>query len=310
MMENKLKDIKRAYMEGKIDKKTYIKNIHEIHKMLFDYCDFIKNTNIKTIHIDDEKVTMITKKDNIKLLGDRDDQRSIPIEILNFGEYEEEQINMIKKFINDDSVIFDIGANIGYHSISLSKFNNKCKIYSFEPIIKTYKYLENNIKNNELKNIKTFNIAFSNNDGEQTFYYYPEGSVNASAAILNDDIEVEKILCKIEKIDTFVKNHDIKIDLIKCDTEGSELLVFKGANETLEKFKPIIFTEMLRKWSKKFEYHPNDIIKYLGKFGYECFTIRGNNLEKFTMMDEQTIDTNFVFLNSIKHMEFINKLAK
>ena len=41
--------------------------------------------------------------------------------------------------------------------------------------------------------------------------------------------------------------------------------------ETFKKFKPIIFTEMLRKWAAKFGYHPNDIINYFSNFGYNCF---------------------------------------
>ena len=34
------------------------------------------------------------------------------------------------------------------------------------------------------------------------------------------------------------------------------MFVFEGGSKSIELYKPIIFTEMLRKWSEKFEYHP------------------------------------------------------
>jgi hypothetical protein len=59
---------------------------------------------------------------------------------------------------------------------------------------------------------------------------------------------------------SFVAKNNAKVDFIKCDVEGAELFVYQGAKATLMQQKPIVFTEMLRKWAAKFDYHPNDII--------------------------------------------------
>lgn len=311
MYNSNIEELKKAYLSGELDKKEYILKMYNNHRVLFDYSQFIKETNIKEVCIQDDRLYMLTRKNEIKLICDKDDHRSILAEILNFNDYEEEELGFIEKFIEGNMTIFDIGANIGYHSINISKFNSECEVYSFEPIIKTYNYLNENLEINNIKNVRTFNIALSNYNGECDFFYYPQGSMNASAANLNESVKCEKILCKIKKIDDFVFENNInKIDLIKCDTEGSELLVFKGAIATLQKFKPIIFTEMLRKWSEKFDYHPNDIILLLTQIGYECFTMRGSNLEKFIVMDEKTNDTNFVFLHTLRHKEYIDRFVK
>lgn len=53
---------------------------------------------------------------------------------------------------------------------------------------------------------------------------------------------------------------------------------------------------MLRKWSAKFNYHPNDIIQLLAGIGYRCFTAQNDKLVPFSRMDENTTETNFFFL--------------
>lgn len=92
----------------------------------------------------------------------------------------------------------------------------------------------------------------------------------------------------------------LRPNIIKCDVEGAELLVFKGGAETLEKYKPIIQCEMLRKWAKRFNYHPNDIISFLGKLGYECFTLHDGKLDRFETMTVDTVDMNFYFIHPEK----------
>jgi hypothetical protein len=103
-------------------------------------------------------------------------------------------------------------------------------------------------------------------------------------------------------MDTFVKDEKITaLDFLKCDVEGAEYFVFQGGIETIKKFRPMIFTEMLRKWSAKFNYHPNDIIQYLNAIGYSSFIIHDSRLKRFHLMDNNTLETNFIFLHNEKH---------
>ena len=90
--------------------------------------------------------------------------------------------------------------------------------------------------------------------------------------------------------------------------EGAELLVYKGGLQTINAFKPIVFTEMLRKWSAKFGYHPNDIIALFALQGYECFINNGNHqLSEIKEVTESTANTNFFFLHLEKHASILNK---
>ena len=100
-----------------------------------------------------------------------------------------------------------------------------------------------------------------------------------------------------------------KIDFIKCDVEGAELFVFQGALKLLAQDKPIVFTEMLRKWAAKFDYHPNQIIELFQGLGYQCFTADAEGkLRAFGLMDDQTQETNFFFLHKTQHAHEIKEL--
>ena len=173
----------------------------------------------------------------------------------------------------------------------------------------TFKYLKINIRLNDASNLQAYNLGLSDQTGEQVFYFRPEESVSASIADLNEDKKARKVVCKIVRLDDFVSKKKLKVDFIKCDVEGAEILVFKGAIETISKNKPIIFAEMLRKWSAKFAYHPNEIIKLLKNIDYDCFTIKDGSLKKLLKITASTVETNFFFLHTKKHESKIRKLA-
>ena len=67
---------------------------------------------------------------------------------------------------------------------------------------------------------------------------------------------------------------------------------------------------MLRKWSAKFGYHPNDIINFMKEIGYQCYTITDNyKLRKIEEVTEKTVETNYFFLHKEKHTEIIEQLV-
>jgi hypothetical protein len=106
-----------------------------------------------------------------------------------------------------------------------------------------------------------------------------------------------------------MRENKLQVDFIKCDVEGAELFVFQGAIETLRDQKPVIFTEMLRKWAAKFNYHPNQIISLFTELGYQCYFSQENLLRKFSLMNDETEQTNFFFIHPERHKSLIQSLT-
>lgn len=303
-------ECKTKYQTGLIDKPSYIEEMYSLHSKLFEYANFIKHTDISNIEIQDNQLIMKLRSSGIKLLCESLDKRAAPIETLNFDFYEKSDADMIFNLIEPQMIFFDIGANIGWYSINVAKRDSTIQVYAFEPIPVTYNILKNNVSLNKTDNVYLYNMGFSETNQELVFYFDPLQSGNASARNLNSHDNIQKIISKTEKLDDFFINNSLnKIDFVKCDVEGAELLVFRGGIETIRKHQPIIFTEMLRKWSQKFDYHPNEIIELFSEIGYRCFNAKNNKLVEFFRMDEETFETNFFFLHSIKHEAKIKNLS-
>jgi FkbM family methyltransferase len=184
-------------------------------------------------------------------------------------------------------------------------------IFAFEPIPGTFGYLKRNIALNQVTSIYANNFGFSDNSGELVFYFHPEGSGSASSVDIMGTGAAQKIHCRVQKLDEFVAKAGVScIDFMKCDVEGAEFFVLKGGIDSIKRFKPIILTEMLRKWAAKFNYHPNEIIELMAEIGYRCFVSRNGKLEEFARIDEQTVETNFFFLHpqvhALKIKEFVS----
>ncbi|MCT7556233.1 FkbM family methyltransferase [Aliarcobacter butzleri] len=183
-------------------------------------------------------------------------------------------------------------------------------MHTFEPIPSTYESLVGNAKINGAK-IKINNFGLSDKKQDLIFYFHKENSGNASATIMNEERENIEIKCHVDTLDNYFKKNKLtKLDFIKCDVEGAELFTFKGGEEVIRNYKPIVFTEMLRKWSAKFNYHPNEIIEFFKDMGYGCYFATENKLKEIKTMTDETLETNFFFLHKQKHINCIKKFLK
>lgn len=304
----KISELRKSFFEGDIEKHKYIKDIYnDFHSILFQYPELLKDSNVKSLNIDKDGVKLITKQD-VSLVWAPGDSRIAPPGILNFMDYEPEETSLIKALAREKKIFYDIGANIGWYTINVAKSIEGIHIHAFEPIPQTYQYLNINVSDNNINNVSLWNFGLSDEVGNFDFFFYPEGSGNASLRNLSKRDSVIKIKCELKTIDDFRQSQNEPIDFIKIDTEGSELLALKGGINSLKHDKPIIFSEILRKWSKEFDYSANDILIFLENIGYSSYVINNGKLEEVYIIDDSTTHTNFVFLHRDKHLNEFKEL--
>lgn len=310
----KINELKSSFIKNEIDKQSFIKEMHKHHSTLFDFSKNLKSTDVEKIEILSDKVLFTIKHRAISpdvkgvvFIVDQNDQRVTPVETFNFDSYEYQDFKMLINLFGDNQVFLDVGANVGFHSLSLSKMFVNSQFYAFEPVPNTFNYLDQNLQLNFSKNVQIHNCGISDKSGELEFYFYPEGSGNASSRNLSDREDAIKITSPVVTIDDFVSSKEFKskkIDFIKCDVEGAELFAFQGAKNSINKFRPIVFSEILRKWSKKFEYDPNEIFNFFEELNYKAYIVnQEGRLKSFGKMDETTIETNFFFIPIEKKIE-------
>ena len=218
---NKINKTIELYKKEVIDKSIFIKDMYATHhSKLYEYAEYLHKTDIEKITIENNRVITTSRKHGIKIECDSGDHRIAPIEVLNFFDYEKDESDMIENLIcfgSEKKNFFDIGANIGWYSIMVAKSNRNVLVHSFEPIPKTYQSLVKNVDLNSLPNISTHNFGFSDKSGEFDFYYYPEGSGNASSANVTGRSDTEVVKCKVKTLDEYINESNEQIDFIKCD---------------------------------------------------------------------------------------------
>jgi len=165
------------------------------------------------------------------------------------NEYEPWIIKYAQIILSDttDPVIFDIGANIGLISLPLSRIFKKGKIHAFEALPPCAVVLENNIKKNNINNIRVINKAISSSK-DNLEINLPAGHALGNAFITQPSNDKSKSLgvFSVEAItvDDYVNtNHIKKIDLIKIDVEGWEEQVLIGAEKTIKMLNPTCIIE-------------------------------------------------------------------
>jgi len=165
------------------------------------------------------------------------------------NERSEPDLLMIREFIQEGDQVFDIGANYGLFTKIMSNYVGKSGfVFSFEPIPDTFKYLSNNIKKLELNNVEAFNIAISDQHGKvfmevPKFENYGENFYEARI-VERPDNKLISYEIETTSLDDLVKEHKLKPSFIKCDVEGHEWKVIKGAVKLLSDFGPAMLIEI------------------------------------------------------------------
>lgn len=85
-----------------------------------------------------------------------------------------------------------------------------------------------------------------------------------------------------------------RLDLVKCDVEGAEELVFAGATETLRRWSPIVICEVERRHVARYGRRPGQVIERFRAHGYRTYRYGQGRLRPVTHVDEGEND--YVFL--------------
>lgn len=172
--------------------------------------------------------------------------------------FEYHTVRIFSELVKKKAFFLDVGANIGYYSLTAAKRNPNIRIIGFEPMPAANHYFQLNARANGLQNrIQIESLALSNTSGTATFfavkspkYASIQHHLNGDGTINPDNQRtgmVEPIPVTTQTMDGFLATQKPgKVDLIKLDTEASEHLVLSGATNVLQNHRPIILCEVIK----------------------------------------------------------------
>ena len=155
------------------------------------------------------------------------------------GSYELQKRMSFEREIVPNSVVYDIGANVGYFSLLAAVLTGtEGKVYAFEPLPRNVRFLRQHVALNHLENrIEVFEAAVSDRQGEAHF------DLGASTAMghLADSGEIR---VQMVTLDRMLERGELRPpDYMKVDVEGAEFEVLSGASHILKEFRPVLFLD-------------------------------------------------------------------
>lgn len=168
----------------------------------------------------------------------------------------------LRRVLRKDSNCLDVGCHKGHilqHMVRHAPLG--CHV-AFEPIPELAEYLRGIFENSC---VQVREIALSNFNGESTFY---EPIENRGYSGLRRQLypakeqAVREFVVNVRMLDD-VLTDKLKLDLIKIDVEGAEMMVLEGAVETIKREQPYIIFEHGLKAAATFSYSPGMIYKLI-----------------------------------------------
>jgi FkbM family methyltransferase len=200
--------------------------------------------------------------------------------------------------ISDDDLIIDIGANIGWYSLTLSH-TKRPTIFSFEPEPFNFSLVSQNVELNNRKNVKLFNMALGNEIGTQTLFIYKKYNLGRHSLIQQRN-SIDKVEVPIMKLDKLLADEHMDkrpVKLIKIDIEGFEYNAMLGARECLQRCEYLL-SEFTPDMMQQINQDPMDYIRLIREAGFTIYQI-----------DEQGLSTPD-FEKTIRDKEMLNLFCR
>jgi FkbM family methyltransferase len=149
----------------------------------------------------------------------------------------EPELAVVAALVQPGDFCVDIGANFGVYTVAMSRMVGPSgQVVSAEPMPITYGLLAKNLKQLRINNAQAIQCAVSDRDGtvSMTLPKWEFGAPNFYEAHVSAEGEASDAVIPSRQLDDILAATGRAPVFIKCDVEGHELSVLKGAGNTLQ----------------------------------------------------------------------------
>ena len=164
-----------------------------------------------------------------------------------YGAHEREVLEYMGSLIGSESVVLDIGANVGHHTLFFA--SKAQEVHAFEPNSVFRTQFDVLMSENNVTNVHLHQFGLGDAT-ENATYYAPTGDNQGVGSFVsghkdtNADVGTMQIVQGDEAVDALKLS---RIDLIKIDVERFEESVLRGLQQTLKEFRPIVVMEYAKR---------------------------------------------------------------
>jgi FkbM family methyltransferase len=164
------------------------------------------------------------------------------------GTYELELQKAIAELVQPGWVAYDVGANIGYISLLLSRRVGEAgRVFAFEALPANLDRLRHNLALNHLEGrVQVVAAAVTDHNGPVEFLIGPSGGMGKAAGSAGRQVEYERAIpVSGISLDEFVYDDGSPPpQVIKMDIEGGEVMALPGMRRLLREAHPLLLLEL------------------------------------------------------------------
>ena len=197
-----------------------------------------------------------------------------------FERAEEEVTRVMRRLLRAGGTFIDVGANVGFHSLTAAQIVGPSgSVVAIEPNPSVRSRLEQNATiNGFTRNMTLLAFAVGERCGELILYPAKSNiSGITSRFCYSDMLSPEGMQVEMTTLDEIVESSGIsRIDLIKIDVEGGELLALEGASRVIERFAPNIVAEVSPSILNRTGIEVSAIFQFMEARQYKAYLIHGS----------------------------------
>lgn len=161
--------------------------------------------------------------------------------IIRTGYYELPVLESILERLHEGATFWDVGANIGVHSLTVRHLRKDVTVCSFEPSPEVFASLSRNCALNN-SDLRLAAVALSDKSGFANFSI--SGRYNQGLGSLtpwSDATYTTVLHTRCERAADLIATGIPAPDVVKIDVEGAELLVLQGFGDAIRNVRTVIF---------------------------------------------------------------------
>jgi FkbM family methyltransferase len=167
------------------------------------------------------------------------------------GIFERRTALVLRELVQPSSLVLDIGANIGAHTLHLANLVGRGgRVFAFEPTDFAFRKLQRNLELNPVLSSRVEAVRCFLSDSDDASV---PGAIYSSWPLVGESElhakhlgrEMETLSAQGRELDSILADHaDRRVQLVKLDVDGFECSVLRGATKMLREDKPIFVMEL------------------------------------------------------------------
>jgi FkbM family methyltransferase len=154
--------------------------------------------------------------------------------------WEPETLAILRRFLNQQSVYYDIGAWIGPTVLYAAKLSGS--VVAFEPDPFAFRFLVENVTGSDLRNVRLFNLAVADTERAASLHSFGTGLGDSMSSLLVGTSRSSGWQVTTVMMDTLTTHLSCSIpNFIKIDIEGGEFDLVPALRAHLERWRPIVY---------------------------------------------------------------------